>query len=261
MEVIALHLTGEFHEGHCRFLGSKTGWFQIGPAEWRLELPAPLAKRLWLRCLVTRRISWKLVLFLALFPASAFAQVPLSTGFGRAVSVSLGYSYLSLPIPSSTRIDLNGVGASITADFRPRFGAKIDLNYARQANVFSTGRHADVLTAMIGPVFYPVSNDRLTVYVQALAGASRITGVVPNGTGGFDTAYTDGLSWAMGGGVETRITSFLAVRTEADYLRTSFTNSSAAFVGQTDLRLVGSLVYRWAWHWEGRRDRRRFLPF
>jgi opacity protein-like surface antigen len=210
---------------------------------------------------VIRKINWKLALALALLPASAFAQTPLSTGFGRAVSVSLGYSYLTLPIPSATRIDLNGVGASISADIRPRLGVKLDLNYARQANVFGTGRHTDVLSAMIGPVFYPVSNDRFMVFVQGLAGASKVTGVIPGAAGGFDTAYTDAFSWAMGGGIETRISSSLAVRTEAEYLHTTFTDASTAFIGQSDLRLIGSLVYHWGWHWVGKGRRRRFLPF
>ena len=197
---------------------------------------------------MNKKISWKLALALVLFPAPAFAQLPPPAGFGRAISASLGYSYMSLPIPSATRIDMNGVDANISVDFRSRFGAKIDVNYVRQANVFSTGHHSDALTAMIGPVFYPVSTDRLTVYVQALAGVSRITGVVPTGGGGFDTAYTEGLAWAMGGGIERRITSSFAVRMEADYLRTTYTDATAAFRGQNDLRVVASLVYRLAWH-------------
>jgi hypothetical protein len=250
------HLPGEFNERHYRFLDRRSGYSQNGPRETRLDLPAHSAKRMSLRCIVTRKTSWKLALVLIVFPASAFAQAPLPTGFGRAISASLGYTYVSLPIPSATRIDLNGVDASVTADFRHRFGGKIDFNYVRQANVFGTGHHSDLLSAMLGPVFYPVSNDRLTVFVQALAGASRITGVVPNNVGGFDTAYTDGLAWDMGGGIEGRITSSLAIRTEADYLHTSFTDTTGAFIGQSDLKLVASLVYRWAWHSGSRHDHR-----
>ena len=151
---------------------------------------------------MTKKLSWKLALALALFPASALAQVPLPTGSSPSISASLGYSYLSMPIPSATRIDMNGAAASVSLDFRSRFGAKIDVNYDRTANVFGTGRHADVLTYMLGPLFYPIRNDRWTVYLQALAGGSRVTGVVPNGANGFDTAYTQGLAWAFGGGIE-----------------------------------------------------------
>lgn len=207
---------------------------------------------------MTKNTCWKLALVLVFLPASAIAQVPIAAGSGPAISASLGYSYLSLPIPSSTRINLNGLGASVTADFRSRFGAKVDLNYVRAANVFGTGHHSDVLSYMLGPLFYPVSNDRWAVYIQALVGGSNVSGVVPNGAGGFDTAYTDGLSWAIGGGIERSISSSLAVRTETDYMHTSFIDSSAVIRGQNDLRITGSLVYRWHWHSEGRRDHGRF---
>ncbi len=209
---------------------------------------------------MTRNTILKLAVILALFPASAFAQFPSPTASGPSISTSLGYSYMSVPIPSATRIDMNGVDASATVDFHSRFAAKIDVNYARQANVFSTGHHADVLTYMLGPMFYPMSNDRWTVYVQALAGGSRANGVVPDGMGGFETAFADGIAWAVGGGVERRIFSTFAIRTEADYVRTSFTDASAVLRGQNDLRFTGSIVYRlhWRWHQEGMR---RHWPF
>jgi hypothetical protein len=206
----------------------------------------------------TKNTSWKLALFLVLFPASAFAQMPFATGSGPVISASFGYSYLNLPVPSSTRIDMNGLGASISADFRSRFGAKVDLNFVRQANVFSTGHHSDVLTYMLGPLFFPVNNNRLAAYVQALVGGFRADGVIPNGEGGFNTAYTEGLAWAVGGGIERSISSSLAIRSETDYVRTSFIDSSGAFRGQNDLRITGSLVYRWHWHSAGRTDHRRF---
>jgi opacity protein-like surface antigen len=207
---------------------------------------------------MTKNTIWKLALVLVLFPAAAFAQAPFSAGSGPVITASVGYSYLNVPIPSATRIGLNGLGASITADFPSRFGAKIDLNYARAANVFGTGHHSDVLSYMIGPMFYPVSNKRMAVYVQALAGGSRADGVIPNGAGGFDIVYTEGFAWAIGAGVERSISSTLSVRTETDYMNTSTIDSSGAFRGQSDLRVTGSLVYRWDWHSEGRRGRHRF---
>jgi hypothetical protein len=210
------------------------------------------------RRVMTKNTIWKLVLALALFPPAAFAQTPFTAGSGPVITASVGYSYLIVPIPLATRIGLNGLGASITADFPSRFGAKIDLNFARAANVFGTGHHSDVLSYMIGPMFYPVSNKRTAVYVQVLAGGSRSDGVIPNGAGGFDIAYTQGLAWAIGAGVERSISSTLSVRTETDYMNTSTIDSSGAFRGQSDLRLTGSLVYRWDWHSEGRSGRRRF---
>ncbi len=203
---------------------------------------------------MTKNMRWKIALVLVLFPVSAFAQLPFSAGYKPIVTASVGYSYLTLPMTSSTRMNLNGVDASITADFHSGFGAKLDLNYARAANVFGTGQHSDVASYMLGPMFYPLSNDLLTIYVQALAGDSRVTGVVPNGAGGFDTAYAFGPSWAFGGGIERSISPSLAIRTETDYLHTSFVSSSEAFRGQNDLRITSSLVYRWGRRSGGRRD-------
>lgn len=207
---------------------------------------------------MTKTMSCRLLLALVLFPASTFAQLPFPAGYRPVVYASFGYSYMSLPIPSSTRIDMNGLDASFAADFRSRFGAKVDLNYSRAANVLGTRHHSDAFTYMIGPLFYPVSTARLTVYIQALAGYSRIDGVVPNGAGGFDFAYASGPSWAIGGGIERGITSSLAVRIEANYLYTPFIDSSAAFRGQNDIRIVSSLVYRWGGLLEGRRKHGRF---
>ncbi len=225
-----------------------------GPSRPRLFF----ASRFSIRRDMTKKTCWKVVLFLAVFPASAFAQMPSPAGTGPFITASLGYSYVSLPIPSSARIDMNGVGASLTADFRSRFGAKVDLNYVRQANVLASGHHSDVLSYMLGPLFYPVSNDRWTVYLQALAGGSNADGVLPNGTGGFDTAYTDGLAWAVGGGIERSISSAFAVRTEADYMHTSFIDINAVLRGQNDLRVTASLVYRWHWHSGGKRGHGHF---
>ena len=205
---------------------------------------------------MARSTSWKLALALVLFPAVGFAQSPFSSGAGPVLTASFGYSYMSVPIASSTRIGMNGLGASITANFRSRFGVKADMNFVRQTNVFGTVHHGDVLTYMLGGLFYPVNNNRLGVYVQALAGAYRADGVIPNGAGGFEIAYSQGPAWAVGAGIERSITSSLAIRTETDYMHTSFIDRNAVLRGQNDLRLTGSLVYRWHWHSEGRSDRR-----
>lgn len=207
---------------------------------------------------MTKTMSWKLVVVLFLFPVSAFAQLPFSSGYKPVVDASIGYSYVSFPIPSSSRINMNGLEASLSATFRSRFGAKIDLDYVRAGNVLGSGHHSDVLTYMLGPMYYPINTDRLTVYVQALAGYSRIDGVVPDGAGGFNIAFTTAPSWAIGGGIERSISSSLAIRSETDYLRTSYTDSTAAFRGQSDLRIMSSLVYRWGRRPSGRHDHRRF---
>jgi opacity protein-like surface antigen len=207
---------------------------------------------------MTKNIRWQLVLALMLLPAAAFAQFPVTAGHSPIVTASLGYSYLTLPIPSSTRIDLAGVGASITAEFRTRFGAKADFNYVQTENTLGTGQRSSVMSYMLGPMYYPVHSERLTLYVQALAGESRVTSIVPVGVGGYDIGNVAGPSWAIGAGIEHNISASIAIRMETDYLHTSYLNSTALFIGQSDLRLASSLVYRWGGLSEGRREHRRF---
>jgi opacity protein-like surface antigen len=207
---------------------------------------------------MARNIIWQLVLVLILFPASALAQSPVTAVYRPVVTAGLGYSYVSLPVAPSTRLGLNGASASITAEFRSRFGVKADFNYVLAENVFGTGHNSYVLSYMLGPLFYPVRSDRLIIYVQALAGNSRVSGIVPNGAGGVDTGNTTGPSWAIGAGIERAISPSLAIRTETDYLHTTFLDSNAFFLGQSDLRITTSLVYRWGGISEVRRYRRHF---
>jgi opacity protein-like surface antigen len=192
------------------------------------------------------KTNWKLAFCFLLCPTLALAQLPAASGSGPGVSGSIGYSYLNLPMNSPNRINLNGVDASITVDFHPHLGAKVDINYVRAANVFGTGHHSDVLSYLVGPVFYPTGNGRLTTYAQALVGGARVTGPIPNGTNGFLRGYVNRPSWAFGGGIEYRISSSFAFRTGADYLHTYYFDSPTTIRGQNDFRIIGSVVYRWS---------------
>src|SRR5450755_3317521 len=100
--------------------------------------------------------TWsKIVLCLLLTPAPMWAQSPVAAGRAPVVSVSVGYSYLDFGSMSSDRCGLNGLDASLGVDFIPRLGAKVDLGYVRASNVLDSGRHGDVLSYLVGPVFYP----------------------------------------------------------------------------------------------------------
>jgi hypothetical protein len=190
--------------------------------------------------------NWMVAFFVLLCPTLALAQLPVASGSAPVVSSSIGYSHLNLPMNWPNRIDLNGVDASITVDFRPQLGAKVDLNYVRAANVFGTGHHSDVLSYLVGPVFYPTQNGRLTTYAQALVGGARVTGVIPYGANGFLRGYVGRPSWAFGGGIEYRISSSFAFRTGTDYLHTYYFDSPTTIRGQNDFRITGSIVFHWA---------------
>ena len=161
--------------------------------------------------------------------------------------------FMSLGMPSSGRINLSGPDATVTADLSPRFGASADLSYARASNVLDTGRHADVLSYLAGPVFYPLRTAKLTTYVHGLGGGARVTGVIPQSGGTFERGYANKVSWAVGGGVEYQVSVSVSFRGGGDYQHTSFFNSDEAIRSQNDIRAVCSVVYTLWQHPERRR--------
>jgi hypothetical protein len=189
------------------------------------------------------QIALVLLLWPALTPAqspSPTAEVPINAG-----DASLGYSYVNESVAASNRVGLHGLDVSATLDIPARFAVKLDLGYARAANVFNTDRHADMLTYLIGPVIYPVSRGKVGTYLHALFGGARITGPVPV-PGGFFTAFANKFAWDVGGGLDYRLTRFpprLSLRVGADYLHTAYFDPSQTISGRNNARLVVGFVY------------------
>jgi opacity protein-like surface antigen len=222
----------------------------------------------------TLRIASRVVSCLLCWPALAAAQSqpgsgssppgaeqgpPLSTngpaisGSAPTVKASVGYAYLNMSLPSSNRIDLSGLDTAVTADFLHRWGATADFTYVRASDVLSTGHHADVLSYLAGPVFYPTQHAKLTTYVRGLIGASRVTGVVPSNGNYYETGYVNKLAWALGGGVEYQVSRSVAFRGGGDYLHTEFFDLGGVIRGQNNFRAVCSVVYVLWQHPERRR--------
>jgi opacity protein-like surface antigen len=183
----------------------------------------------------------RLFIFLLIGAPPVFGQAPKTAGSGPVVSASLGYSYFSLGL-QPVRANLNGLDTTFTVDFNPRFGVRLDLGYVRGSDVNGSTHHADVLSYLVGPVFYIWRGKRLTTYVHALGGGARITGAIP-GPIGFIRGYENRPALAVGAGLEYQIYSSLAVRAGADYIRASYLTSPTAYGGQNDFRGVTSLVY------------------
>lgn len=184
-----------------------------------------------------------LLLLLALFAPWTVAQSPRAAAIGSHISASLGYSFTSLVVPSSSRIGLNGLDAALTIDVIPHLGARVDLGYVRASDVLNSGNHSDILSYLAGPVFYPVRRRKLAVYAQGLLGAARVTGAVPLSSGGFLTGYVNQFAWAVGTGFEYRVYESIGFRIGADYLHTRYSDPSLVIRGQDNLRVNGSLVY------------------
>jgi hypothetical protein len=187
--------------------------------------------------------SSTLLLLLALYAPWTMAQAPRAAAIGSHINASLGYSFTSMEVPSVSRIELSGIDAAFTIDVVPRLGARVDIGYARTSDVFNSGKHSDILSYLAGPIFYPVRNRKLAVFVQGLFGAARVTGAVPVSGGGFLTGYANQFACAVGTGAEYRVHDSIGFRFGADYLHTRYTDPSLVIRGQSNLRFTGSLVY------------------
>jgi len=171
-------------------------------------------------------------------------SAPPAAATGPVFEASAGYTYLALDTPSRQRVGLSGVDANGFVDFNSRWGMMVDSSYARAGNVLGTGHSGNVLSFLIGPQFYPVDFGNTRIFVHTLAGVSLVNSAVPvQGTyylGGTVTRF----SYALGGGVEHTIAGPLAVRIGADYLRTTFADSTAAMQFQNNVRFITGFVFR-----------------
>jgi len=172
------------------------------------------------------------------------SSVPPVAATGPVFEASAGYTYLALDTPSQQRVGLSGVDANGFLDFNSRWGMMVDSSYARAGNVLGTGHSANVLSFLIGPVFYPLDYGNTRIFVHTLAGVSLVNSAVPvKGTyylGGTVTRF----SYAVGGGIERTVAGPLAIRVGADYLRTTFADSTAEMRFQNNLRFVTGFVIR-----------------
>lgn len=188
-----------------------------------------------------------------LFAVHVSAQSPLAPARGKTIDVGLGYSYVSQGQSISSPVGLTGGDASITIGYS-RLELKVDLGYARAANLPGTGRHNEVLSYLSGPVFHPLVHRNFETYVQVLGGAARISGPVPLGGGAYllgGWAYS--LAWAVGGGIEYRVTNSIAIRTGVDYMRTSYFDPALTLRGQSNIKSTASIVYSFVRRSRGRR--------
>jgi len=195
-----------------------------------------------------RALRKPLLLVLSLV-ATALGQTrslagPPIAATGPGFAVSTGYTYVAMPIPTAGSVNLYGVDVGGHVDLFSHWGVTADTSYVRASDVFGTGHNSYVLTALGGPVFYPIQRGKTRLFVHALIGAGLVDSAVPvSGTryvGGWIARFSD----AVGGGLERSISGPFAVRVSADYLRTSFVDSNAIAHPQNNLRATASIVFR-----------------
>jgi opacity protein-like surface antigen len=185
------------------------------------------------------------------------SKTPVAAAKGKTIEMGLGYSYVSQPGYQSKRMGLQGADASFTIGFS-RLGITADVGYARASNVLGTGRHSAVFTYLAGPIFHHTVHHSFDSYVHVLVGGAKVSGpILTNNEVILLGGWTTGYAWAVGGGVEYWATDSMAIRTGADYLRTSFYDSSLAVRGQSNIRTTATVVYYFG---KPTRGRRRLAP-
>lgn len=189
------------------------------------------------------RTTLKLSVVMLLLLPAARAQGPIIAGNAPVIEGGFGYSYVDSKVPSQGTLGMNGVQGIFNMDFGRHFGGKLDVGYSRVFDAFQSGRSADMLTYMGGPVFYPVRRRNMNIYAHLLLGGARQTGVNYEPNGQEVLGYVNKFAWAGGAGFEQRVTTSWSIRIGADYLRTAFFNENVAVVGQSNLRGSVSLMY------------------
>ena len=186
---------------------------------------------------------WFLVIMLA---GPAFAQSRLAEPspaiVGPAYDVSTGYTYLAMPIPGAGQVHLNGLDASGSIAWNPRWGAILDTSYLRTSDIPGLGHQAYMLNTQAGPEFYLFQHRNSRFFVRALGGSALIDGAVPVGKTGVYHGWLVRPSVAFGAGFEQSVSRQFAIRINGDYLHTLFYDSSGAVLPQNNLRLTVSLV-------------------
>jgi len=185
---------------------------------------------------------WLLLVTLGL-ASQVRAQGPVIAGVAPVFEGGIGYSYVKSTVPSQGNLAMKGVVASASGDLNSHFGAKLEVGYSRSFDAFQTGRAADILTYMGGPVFYPIRRRKFDFHAQVLAGGARETGVNFENDGTLVRGFVNHFAWEGGAGFQFRMSEALSMRPEVEYLRTSYFNSNVAIQGQTNLRTTLNLIY------------------
>jgi hypothetical protein len=180
--------------------------------------------------------------------AQNLASRPLPAVAGPAFDVSVGYSHLSMEIPSAGRAGLNGLDTSASISLSPRWGAIVDTSYLRTSDVLSTPHQGYMLSVRGGALFYPFEHGNTRVFVRGLAGGALVDGAVPVNQTQYFHGWLLRPAYDFGGGVEHALSGNLAVRVNADYVRTTFYAPSTAVAAQNNLQLTLSFVFRLKQH-------------
>jgi hypothetical protein len=195
--------------------------------------------------------------------ASMQAAMPYSRGlnsFTPRIEWFMGYSYLrAVPeLANGNRlVYLNGGSTSIAFNFNRYLGIVGDFGGFNDTRLLLTGAgvsvndqvdQGSVYTFLGGPRFSYRKYDRITPFVQVLAGGIHASEITDSSCAGNCTLLPSANAFALtaGGGLDIRIHHHIALRLiQAEYLMTRFNNlDTGSSATQNDMRISTGLVFR-----------------
>jgi hypothetical protein len=195
----------------------------------------------------------RILLCVVLLSTPIFAQVEAEVENKRPAATapqfeaSVGYVYDSVNSASTARVGLSGIDLDGVMRVSPRWAGTLDLTYAHAGKIPGTGYGENMISGMVGPVFYLMQREKTEVFVRGLVGMAWVHSAVPVSPTAYFKGYETRPSFAVGGGMERALSGPFAARISADYQRTSFVDSTLALQGQNNLRVTASLVFRFAY--------------
>jgi outer membrane protein OmpA-like peptidoglycan-associated protein len=195
--------------------------------------------------------------------ASEAAAIPYSRGMNSytpKVEWFMGYTYLrAVPqlAEGNRLVYLNGGSTSLAFNFNRYFGIVGDFGGFNDTRLLLTGGNLSqndqidkgtVFTLLGGPRLSFRKYDRITPFVQVLAGGARASEITLSGCAANCLLLPKEYVFAMtaGGGLDLRVHHRIALRLiQAEYLMTRFGDFNTGLTAtQNDVRLSTGLVFR-----------------
>ncbi len=196
-----------------------------------------------------RKIVWLCgVILLLSVPAMAQDDLPTFDLFG-------GYSYVHVSFSgdSSGNITGNLNGGSGAVAFYPskHFGFVGDFGGYKLGTLKQGSLSADVSGSVITYLFGPrirFGGERATPFAQALFGGAHVGDITSGGSSICSTTCSENaFAMTLGGGLDVKVSQHFAIRGQAEYLLTRFTDPTSSSSGkatQNNARIsVGIVIH------------------
>jgi hypothetical protein len=188
---------------------------------------------------------WGLLSLLALSCVPAMAQDLTKYEFDAA------YEFRSYNVPYTSRLSLNGWGATINRTWTPRVSIIGDFTgtYRFQGSNGDTSLYSFAG----GPRVYPFRHPKLALYVQGVFGGAYLRTSFPAQNGFLASSVSSlSFSYSVGGGLEVKIKPRISIRlVEGDYEQTRFTSNYTSNTSttttvphQNNYRISAGVIFR-----------------